>query len=182
MTALSPIRFPSPFPLPGRFPRLIVERKKSLTPEQAQLELEYNSNNKLFKKVDELISATVPSHGEEIPDLDMFLRQSGLSKEAMLALFNGSQGPNDSLSEDGKLLMRCGFEVFCCLKEHLIKDTAGSMDISDLYEYAKTEPPGGRKMDNLLKNLLKNGENDKLLKPFIERAKKAIGITSFVRL
>ncbi len=174
---------PAPLPSPtGLTYRLIVTRKKTLSEQQQRLELNHNDKRELHENVHGLVSATVSSHNKEKPDFDMFLRHaSWLSKDDTFLLFNGSKEPSNSLSDEGKFLLNCSFEVFCCLGEHLIKKTAGSMDISDLREYANTDPPGGRKMSNVLKSVLRNSDNDALLSDFIERAKSATRIKSFIK-
>ncbi len=185
MAAIYPTPPPPPAPLssPSELTyRLIVARKKTLPEQQQRLELSHNNKREFHESVHRLVSATASSHDKDKPDLDMFLRQAPwVSESNAFALFNGPHGPTDSLSHEGKFLLNCSFEVFCCLGEHLIKKTAGSMDISDLREYANTAPPGGRKMSNVLRGILRNGDNDTLLSAFIERAKSTAGIKSFVK-
>ena len=102
-------------------------------------------------------------------------------------IYNGTRNASEPFTAEGQFLAQyCSNETILCLREHLVKNTAGSMDVKDLREYAVERDKlyrktGRQELESKLVNVVRTNEYDQQLAAFIERIKKVLGIKSFVR-
>ena len=166
----------------NRSNKLVVERRKALSHSQAAQETGYQgtaTNNTLSVLLSTILALQENKEARSSEHaLEDFLTTvlnatppNKLTKEKILYLLNGNS--NKELNAGAQTLVDCSDPIIRCLHEHVIKNTAKSMDLSDLREYIyhaqRIQYPGNIKQ---LESVLKNSTNEKMVMDFTKRLKE----------